>query len=112
MDDFSMQHEQNGNATVVRISGRVDSATAAAMDMELEKLISANKRVVLDLKNVEFLSSAGVRVIVKALKTAKYLNHKVKLAAIPGHIADIMKKLGMMEIMQVYPSVAEAIISF
>lgn len=112
MSDFSMQQELNGSALVVSISGRVDSATAGSMDAELERLIAANNWVVLDLKNVEFLSSAGVRALVKAMKTAKWSNHKVKLAAIPDHIAEIMKILGMMEIMHVYPSVEEALISF
>jgi len=112
MDDFSIQHEQNGNAIVVTISGRVDSATAGTMDSELDKLVSANRWVVLDLQNVEFLSSAGVRAIVNALKIARKSRHQVKLAAIPDHIAEIMKTLGMMELMQVYPSVAEAIVSF
>jgi len=112
MDEFSIQHEQNGNATVVMVSGRVDSATAGTLDAELEKLISVNKRVVLDLQNVDFLSSAGVRAIIKGLKTAKKSRHSVKLAAIPDHIAEVMKTLGMMELMQVYPSVEEAIISF
>ena len=112
MDEFSIQHEQNGKATVVTISGRVDSATAGTMDEELEKLISANKRVVLDFANVDFLSSAGVRAIVKALKTAKKSRHSVRLAAIPDHIAEVMRTLGMMELVQVYPSVAEAIIDF
>lgn len=112
MNEFSMQHEENGDAMVVTITGRVDSATAGTMDLELDKLISANRRVVLDLNEVEFLSSAGVRAIVKAMKTAKRTRHKVKLAAVPDHIAEMMRTLGMMEIMQVYPSVAEAIISF
>lgn len=112
MDKFSMQHEQTGNTIVVAISGRVDSTTAGTMDMELDRLILANKQVVLDLKDVEFLSSAGVRAIVKALKTAKKSHHTVKLAAIPGYIAEILRTLGMMELMQVYPSVAEAIFSF
>jgi len=112
MSNFSIQHEQNENATVVAITGTVDSATAGALDTELEKQISANKRVVLDLKEVEFLSSAGVRAIVKALKTAKKAHHKVKLAAIPDHIADMMRTMGLMEIMQVYPTVDEAVASF
>lgn len=112
MSIFSMQQEQNGNAIVVSISGRVDSATAGTMDMELENLISANKWVVLDFKNIEFLSSAGVRALVKAMKTAKKSGHNVRLAAIPDHIAEVMKTLGMMEIMQVYPSVEEALVSF
>lgn len=112
MDDFSMQHEQNRDVMVVTISGRVDSATSETMDMELTKLIPAEKKVVLNLKQVEFLSSAGVRAIVKALKTAKKSNHKVKLASIPDHIAEVLQTLGMMEIMQVYSSVEEAITSF
>ena len=112
MDEFSMQHEQNGNAMVVTISGRVDSATAGTMDTELNKLISANKRVVLDLKKLEFLSSAGVRAIISGLKTAKKSRHTVKLASIPDHIAEILKTLGVMELMQVHPSVEEAIAGF
>jgi len=112
MDEFSMQHEQNGDATVVTISGRVDSATAGTMDTELNKLISANKRVVLNLKELEFLSSAGVRAIISGLKTAKKSRHTVKLAAIPDHIAEILKTLGVMELMQAHPSVEEAIASF
>ncbi len=35
MDDFSIQHTRNGNVTVVTISGRVDSVTAATLDDEL-----------------------------------------------------------------------------
>lgn len=112
MSDLSIQHEHEGSTIVVSISGRVDSATAGAMDTELEKLISANKQVVLDFKNIEFLSSAGVRALVKAMKTARKSGHQVRLAAIPDHIAEVMKTLGMMEIMPVHPSVAEAILSF
>ena len=112
MSDFSIQHEQNGNVTVVTITGAVDSATVGTLDKELEKQISANKRVILDLKEVEFLSSAGVRAIVKALKTAKKSHHKVKLAAIPDHISYMMRTMGLMAIMQVYPTVDEAIASF
>jgi len=110
--DFSIQHEQNGNVTIAAISGRVDSTTAGTMETELNKLIFANKRVVLDLKELEFLSSAGVRAIISGLKIAKKSRHAIKLAAIPDHIAGILKTLGVMELMQAYPSVEEAIASF
>ena len=112
MSDFSMQQEHKGDVTVFSISGRVDSDTTPAMDAELEKLVSKEKKVVLDLKDVEFLSSAGVRAIVKALKTAKKSRSNLKLAAIPDHIAEVLQMLGMMELMQTYPSLEEAIASF
>ena len=112
MDKFSMQHEHSGDVTILAISGRVDSATAKTVDAELTKLIPTDKKVVLDLKDVEFLSSAGVRAIVKALKTAKKSRGRLKLASIPDHIAEILQTLGMMELMEAYPSADEAIASF
>ncbi|HKJ38607.1 MAG TPA: STAS domain-containing protein [Anaerolineales bacterium] len=112
MDGFSITSERKEDITIVTVSGRVDSATSKTMDAELEKLIPTDKKVVLNLKNVEFLSSAGVRAIVKALKTAKKTRGGLKLASIPDHIAEILQTLGMMELMEAYPSVEEAIASF
>jgi len=112
MDGFSITSERKEDITIVTVSGRVDSATSKTMDAELEKLIPTDKKVVLNLKNVEFLSSAGVRAIVKALKTAKKTRGSLKLASIPDHIAEILQTLGMMELMEAYPSVEEAIASF
>jgi len=112
MDDFSLQHEQNGNVMILAVSGRVDSATAGSMDSELEKLIHENKKLVVTLKDVEFLSSAGVRAIVRALKTAKKSRSEIRLASIPDHIAEVMQTMGLMELVQVYPSQEEAIASF
>ena len=112
MDKFSIQHEQSGNVTVVTIAGRVDSSTAPSMDAELEKTIQANKKVVLNFKDLEFFSSAGVRAIVKAMKTARKTNHKVKLAAIPDHTATMMETIGVLEFTETYSSIEEAISSF
>jgi len=112
MDTFSMQQEHKGDVTILAISGRVDSATAKTMDAELTKLIPSDKKIVLDLKDVEFISSAGVRAIVKALKTAKKSRGGLKLASIPGHINEVLQMLGMMELMEAYPSADEAIASF
>jgi len=112
MDNFSMQHERKGNVTVVTISGRVDSATAPTVDAELAKLVHSDKRLVLDLKAVEFLSSAGVRAIINALKSAKKSRGEVKLAAVPDHTHEILHTVGILELVQAYPSVEEAIASF
>ena len=112
MDDFSMQHERQGKATVLTLTGKVDSQTAPALDAELSKLISSDKRVVISLKEVTFLSSAGVRAIIQALKTAKKARGEVKLAEVPDHTAAILNTVGILELVQVYPTVAEAVASF
>ncbi len=83
MDDFSVKSERKGNVTVVAISGRVDSVTAAAMDAELANIVRENNKMVLDLKDVSYLSSAGVRAIVRVLHGAKKSGGGVKLAVCP-----------------------------
>jgi anti-sigma B factor antagonist len=112
MDDLSVKSELNGNITVVTISGRVDSVTAATMEAELAKIVHENKRMVLDLKDVTYMSSAGVRAIVEILRTAQKSGGGIKLACISDSVAEVLQTVGMMELLRSYPSVDEAVASF
>ena len=112
MEEFSIKSERNGDVSVAAITGRIDSVTAATLDKELEKIVHANKKVVLDLKDVAYLSSAGVRAIVKMLRNEQKTGGDVKLANMPRVVEDVLETVGMMELVQTYPSVDEAIASF
>jgi anti-anti-sigma factor len=112
MDDFSIKNKRNGNVTVVAISGRVDSVTAVTLDAELGKIVHENNKIVLDLKNVVYLSSAGVRAIIKALQSAQKSDGGVKLARIPDLVNDVLENVGVMEVLKSYPSVDLAVASF
>lgn len=112
MSDLTVHIRGNGNATVVVVSGRVDSVTAATLDTELGKIVQDDKKIVLDLKNVSYLSSAGVRAIVRVLQTAQKSGGGVKLASIPSHVEEVLQTVGMMHVFQSYPSVDEAASSF
>lgn len=112
MDDFSINRELNGSVAVVIVSGRVDSVTAAKLDAELSKIVNENKKIVLDLKDVGYMSSAGVRAIVRALQSAQKSAGGVKLASVRAQVVRVLQTVGMMEMLQSYPSVEEAIASF
>jgi anti-sigma B factor antagonist len=112
MDDFSISSERNARAIIVSVSGRVDSFTAATLDSELAKLLYENNRLIVDLKDVAYLSSAGVRAIVRALQSAQKSGGGVRLALIPAHVMQVLETVGMMDRLQIYPSVDEAIASF
>lgn len=112
MDDFSVTRELNGNVAVVAISGRVDSFTATALDAELTKIVQENKKIVLNLKDVVYMSSAGVRAIVRALQSTQKSAGGVRLASLPEPVAQVLQTVGMLEILQSYPSVDEAVASF
>jgi anti-sigma B factor antagonist len=112
MEEFSVTSSQNGKATVTTVTGRVDSATAVTLDAELGKIVNENKHVVLDLKDVAYMSSAGVRAIVRMLQSAQKAGGGVKLAQVPSHVAEVLETVGMMQMLEAYPTVDEATASF
>lgn len=112
MDGFSTTSERNGDITIVTISGRVDSVTAATLDAELAKVVHDNKKIILDLKDVEYMSSAGIRAVVRAVKVVEKAKGSLKLASISKNVAEVLETVGMLGRMQTYSSVDEAIASF
>ena len=112
MDDFSIASELNGFVTVVAVAGRVDSFIATSLDSELDKLLFENKLLVLDLKGLTYLSSAGVRAIMRALQSAQRSGGDLKLAAVPAHVGEVLQTVGMLDRLQIYPSVEQAVASF
>jgi anti-anti-sigma factor len=112
MDNFSITSGLNQDVIVATISGRVDSVTAATLDKELEKIMRGNKKVVLDLNGVVYLSSAGVRAIIKMLRNEQKSGGNVKLASMPRVVEDVLEIAGMLERLQTYPTVEEAVASF
>ena len=112
MEDFSVNTERNGKVTVVSVAGRIDSVTAATLDEELGKIVNDNKMLVLDLQDVVYLSSAGVRSVVRVSKSAQNSGGGVKLARVPEHVAEVLHTVGVMHVLQAHPSVDEAVASF
>ncbi|MCL4275140.1 MAG: STAS domain-containing protein [Anaerolineales bacterium] len=112
MDEFSVKSEGRGEVTVVSVTGRVDSVTAAALDADLGRIAQERKKLVLDLKHVSYLSSAGVRAIVRTMQNAQKAGGGVKLAHIPSHVSEVLQTVGLMEMMEVFPTVDEAAASY
>jgi len=112
MDNFSIQHKDNGNVTVVTISGRVDSVTAATMDMELGKIVQEHKKIVLDLKIRLYWPAAGERVMKKTSQRGQKSGGGIKMGRIPDTVMEVLENVGMMEVLKSYPSVDMAVASF
>lgn len=60
--------EQNGRELTVRLSGRLDTTTAPKLEGELKRSLDDTERLVLDLEALDYLSSAGLRVLLAAQK--------------------------------------------
>ena len=112
MGSFSLTSERSDDVAIVTISGRVDSVSAISMDAELTKIAHDNKKIVLDLKDVDYISSAGIRAIVKLLQSTKKAGGGVKLANMPANVVDVLETVGMLQMVEAFPTVDEAVAGF
>lgn len=112
MIDISVTgHER---VTLVEVRGRVDSTNADQLGEILTKEIENGRtQIVLDLAGVEYMSSAGLREIVSALKRAKRgTGGDVRIAQPSYRVREVLEMAGLDTILQIYPSQGEAVGSY
>ncbi len=98
---------------IVEAKGRIDSSTAAAFGEALTGAVDAGSaRVVLDLSEVDYMSSAGLREIVTAFKKARSLQGDIRVAEPAPRVLEVLELSGLDTFMKIYPSRAEAVNGF
>jgi anti-sigma B factor antagonist len=110
---LSIETDHRQGISVVKVKGRVDSETAPELDDALTKLLQENRnQIVLNLQGVDYISSAGLRAVVKAYQAAKKLGGDVHLASVSTPVEVILRTVGMMQMLQMYPTEQEAVTAF
>jgi anti-sigma B factor antagonist len=105
--------QEQKRVSVMSVSGRVDSATAPDLENSLKKLVESDKtQIVLDLKDVEYMSSAGLRAMVSTLKAVKRVNGDLRLANPSPRVEEVLRLAGLTSIFSIHPTQDEAVASF
>lgn len=103
--------EQSG-VLVVRVSGRIDHVTSEAFTLALEPLLTrcsqGNAPILLDFSDVEFISSAGLRVLMMASQRSKVQKGAFAIAALKPLVQEIFAISRFTLIMPCYVSVESA----
>jgi anti-anti-sigma factor len=84
-----------GGITRVELEGRMDIAGAAAVDMKMNLIAGSAKKLLIDLKKVEFLGSMGLRSIVIPARAINSRGGKVVLFAPNELVAAVLKTAGI-----------------
>jgi anti-sigma B factor antagonist len=102
-----------GQAGVVTVSGSVDALTAVELNEFITSQISnGNTRLVIDLGQVEFMSSAGLRAILASFKESRQNGGDLRLAAPQPGIEKVLKLSGFLNIIKTFSSPEEALKSY
>jgi anti-sigma B factor antagonist len=92
------------HCTLLKATGRIDSATAPELQKAFDTVIEEGQfKIVLDMSNIDFLSSAGLRVLVNAQKICKRYNRgEVVLAGVPEPIFEALDLAGFTALYKIY----------
>lgn len=100
-------------ATVLAANGRVDSMTASRLGEAFNQEITAgNVSLVLDLSGVDYMSSAGLRELVNALKRVKRAGGDLRIAQPSRRVREVMEMAGLDTIFVIFDNAAEAAESY
>lgn len=95
---------QNENGvTIARLSGRLDSATSPAAERELAAELERSDRFLMDLGEVEYVSSAGLRVFLVLAKQARTSVTALGLCSLRREVADVFEISGFSTLFTIFP---------
>ena len=89
-----------GDTATLIVSGRLDTQTAPELEAELDAVLSGLKELKFDMTNLEYVSSAGLRVILKAQK-AMNAQGSMKLTGVNDSIMEVFDITGFLDILTI-----------
>ena len=105
--------KRNQNIEVIHVSGRIDPVTSSQLENELSTILSSgSNRLVLNLAEVDFISSSGLRVFLTALKKVKSQNGDLKICGMNSNVEKIFKIAGFVSLFDISATEDEAVQKF
>lgn len=99
--------------TTLPLKGRVDAVTAPQLSREVQAEIGRGaRRILLDLGEVAFLSSSGLRALLLIRKELMTLGGELRLAGLQPQVREVFELTGFTQVFAIHPTVDEARASF
>lgn len=105
-----VKKEKGKNIAIFTLQGRLDSDTSPEVERKIVDSIDLGRNeVILDCAELDYISSAGIRVLVHCLKRVERLQGEVCLVAIPKEIEDILYTTGFMPYFKIFEKENDAV---
>ena len=95
---MTMEMKKNAAETVIRIVGRLDTITAPNLDKTINEELGDTKHLVLDMKGLEYISSAGLRVLLGAQKKMQKIG-SMKVINVCEEVMEVFEMTGFADIL-------------
>jgi anti-sigma B factor antagonist len=106
--------EKRQNGVIILVpKGRLDSTTSDEFEKKLLGLVTAGEtNLILDFKDLDYISSAGLRVLLKAAKELKRKNGRLVFCAVKDYIKEIFELSGFVTFFPIHSTLEESLQTF
>ena len=97
---MTIEIKRNAEETIIELVGRLDTTTAPALDKTVNEDIADAKNLVLNLKGLEYISSAGLRVLLSAQKKMQKIG-SMKVKNVCEEVMEVFEMTGFADILTI-----------
>jgi anti-sigma B factor antagonist len=112
---YSMEifEENQSGINIYKLSGRLDSNTSQSFEKKIFQAIDdGSKSMIIDFKNLDYISSAGLRVILKATKALKREDGKMMLCDMQDYVKEVFEIAGFDSFLPIVSTMDDALQRF
>ena len=95
---MTIEIKRNAEETIIELVGRLDTTTAPALDKAISGDIEGTKKLVIDFKSLEYISSAGLRVLLGAQKKMQKIG-SMKVINVCEEVMEVFEMTGFADIL-------------
>ena len=95
---MTIEIKKSAEETIIEIVGRLDTITAPVLDKTINEDIGDTKNLVLDVKGMEYISSAGLRVLLSAQKKMQKIG-SMKVVNVCEAVMEVFEMTGFADIL-------------
>ena len=107
---MEVTEKKHDGITVLGLKGRLDSNTSDPFEKQLLGLVEGGAtRLVLDFQELDYISSAGLRVLLKAAKELKRNNGRLALCSLKDYIKEIFEMSGFVSFLPIHGTLEETL---
>ncbi|MDY6935902.1 MAG: STAS domain-containing protein [Spirochaetota bacterium] len=111
---MELKMKRVGNVLVIYLSGRLDIHLSVNVEEEINRIIDEeqNSHLLLNLSNVEYMSSSGIRILVSTMRKLQANMRKMKICNMNNDVKKIFDIVELIDIFEIFDTETEALESF
>jgi len=110
---MNIHDQQVDHVTIITIEGSIDALTAPKITEHIDGLVTDGKvKLVADFSGVDYTSSAGLRVLLGAVKETRSKSGDLFLVGVQPDVEKVLKLSGFTSILKIFPDIDSAVKSF